>query len=173
MPFAKRSSLIAGLLQHRCDVRARRWDQRFGISGQHTFTEIRSPAIATGQKRIASRRANRMGRVGIRESHPFAGQGVDCGRANLSIRLIAADVAPTKIVREDHDDVGLVGGGGRAANFTSSVTPTTTTTQKRFCRSRIEKCKMLWARRTKFDPSYPAFKSVTWLDLSSSICPQP
>ncbi len=43
----------------------------------------------------------------VREPHALAGEPVEIWCGNLRLRVVAADIAVTEIVREDEDDVGL------------------------------------------------------------------
>jgi hypothetical protein len=54
--------------------------------------------------------------MGVRESHPFAGQTVEIRCRDFGGRVVAAGITVAEVVREDVDDVrlGRIGGKSRS-----------------------------------------------------------
>src|SRR5262249_55351888 len=80
-------------------------DQRRSPRRQDVALEPRSPAVATRQQRIACRRADRRRRMGIGEPHSFARQPIENRRRYLRLRIEAADVTITEVIRQDEHNV--------------------------------------------------------------------
>ena len=68
--------------------------------------QVQPPRIATGENGRAARRANRAGRVGICEPHPFARQPIEI-RGFVKLRAVTAEVAPAEVIDEKEHEIGF------------------------------------------------------------------
>ena len=91
---------------------------RVGAAGD-VVGDLEACRVLAGHQAGPGRRADRVGRVGVRERHAGGGDGVD-GRGLVVGRAVVADLVPGEVVGEEEDDVpggcsGVVVAGGVAS----------------------------------------------------------
>ena len=98
-------------------------DERLRERADHVPLQPRPPRVPAGEQGVAGRRADRGGRVRVREPHPLSGQPIDVRRGYLRGRVVTADVAVPEVVRQNVDDVRLRRLGGIQRADTATLLP--------------------------------------------------
>ena len=113
VPFADRRGTVAVLLRKTGHGESVRSDEWFAEDAHDAGLQAGTPVVASGEERVARRRADAGGGVSVGEAHPFGGEFVQMRRRDLATgRVVGADVAVTEVVGEDHEDVRLTRLGG-------------------------------------------------------------
>ena len=103
MPLSDDAGRVAGALQHRGQGDALRIDDERGVSRQDAGAGL-PPRIGAGQKSVARRRTGRGRGMRVGKAEPFPREPVHIWRLDRAC-TIGRDVAVTKIVGVDEDDV--------------------------------------------------------------------
>jgi len=69
--------------------------------------------MLASHQHITRRSADGAAAVGAGELHPFVSQAIDIGRDAI-LAAVGRKIPDTRVVDQDEDDVGLIGGGERS-----------------------------------------------------------
>ena len=81
-------------------------DVRWRRLARNPVSYVQARGIFAGQDGCARGRANRAGRIRLREFHPLASQAIDIWRA-IELAAKASCICPAHVIDEDEDDIGM------------------------------------------------------------------
>jgi len=109
VPLAGYRRGVTLFFEHGCKGKPILGDKRLLAACEDTALKSRTPTVASRQKRVARRRANRGCGMSVGEGHSGSDELVQVRRRHLSpLRVQAVDFSVAHVVRKEYDDVGLL-----------------------------------------------------------------